>query len=224
MKRRKLISSLLALALTLALAVPAFAAGETLNGTKNSTEITIGTILNVPEIKVTIAPLPSMVINPYKLAYTGTASVPSGSDSLISAPALITNESGVGIKITAKPYISKTSSVNIVETKSAAEAEGLTQPTAYMGFMFASAVTDTTDLTDSTKVTWPADADATALKSSTTADGVASIDLTLAKPTSPATATYGAYKIIGATGGKTWTDENKFEVKILFDIAPVIGG
>jgi len=222
MKRRKLIASLLAMALTAGLAVPALAADETLSGTKTSTEITVETVLNVPDVKVTIAPLPSMVINPYKLEYTGTGGVPSGSDSLITAPALITNKSGVGINITAKPYISKASSVNIVETKSAAEAEGLTQPTAYMGFMFASAVTGN-DLTAPGTVTWPADTTATALKSSTTADGVASINLELAKATDDTTPTYGAYKIIGATGGKTWTNENQFEVKILFDIAPVVG-
>lgn len=217
MKRRKLISSLLALALTLGLAVPAFATDTTLDAANPSTEITVGTELNVPTISVTIAPLANMVINPYKLEYTGTTS----KDSLITVPALITNASGVGIKITAKPYISKANGVTIVETKSQAES-ATTDPTAFMEFMFATAVSSKDDIA-TTGASWDADGSGVTLKSSSTGDGVSPATLQLAKATDDTTPTYGAYKISGATGGKTWTDENKFEVKILFDIEPVVG-
>lgn len=226
MKRRKLISSLLAAALTLGLAVPAFAEGDvTLTGANNSTTITVGTTLNVPEINVVLAPLPGMVINPYKLDYNYNGSTVS--DSLISAPALITNNSKMKIKVSAKPYVSVTGGVNFVDTKSGVDSAG-DAATAFVEFMYATTVNkDNLASTGTSPSTWPTEG--TVVKSSTNGSEVAPIDLTLAAATAgatesdPTTPAYGAYKIQGATGGKSWSSDNKFTVTILFDIEPVIG-
>lgn len=219
MKHRKLISSLLALALTLALAVPAFATDTTLDGTNTSSTITVTTELNVPTISVTIAPVSGMVINPYKLSYSGTV---SGSDSLISAPALITNNSLMKVKLTAKPFVSDAKEVTIVGTKGA--AEGTTEKAAaFVEFMFATGMNASAP-NDPAQATFGADGSGLALKTGNAESVTTPAEVTLEKADDETHPTYSAYKLQGATGGTGWTSENKFTIQIVFDIAPVIGG
>lgn len=214
MKRRKLLASILALTLSFGLSVPALAAGDVqLNETTNSTTITVNTTLNVPTIDVVIAPLADMVINPYQLT------VDSKNDSLITVPALITNNSEIKIDLTAKPFVSDAKGVVITATK--AEAESTTaKAAAYMEFAFA----DTMTSNDVTAATF--NGSSYALKEGT-GDGITTppkTTLTAAtKSGSTVTPTYSAYRISGVTTGKGWTSENKFTVQIIFDIAPVIG-
>lgn len=102
MKTKKLLSTLLAGAMALSLAVPAFAADETVltgNGTDGisaSTEIT-GTT-QTPILKLTVPDSGSVIVNPYKLTVTPTDG-DATTDQIISATQYIKSESNVPIAV-----------------------------------------------------------------------------------------------------------------------------
>jgi len=205
MKTRKLLAAVSALAMTLALTTTAFAEDTTVDKS-GQVNMTIGSSLKVPTISVTIAQATDMIVNPYQMEYNGSLT-----DSLITAPALITNNSTIGVKITATPSVTVSDGVTV-----AADDWGDTAPTSQSIFMKLKMATGTSN--DATAIDWTS----VASNQSTVIQKTGSlpVELTLApKATNP---TYGGYKIEGKSGGEGWKNET-ISVNIVFDIKAVTG-
>lgn len=217
--KKKFLSGLLTLTLAVGLCAPASLAADTeLNGTKMTDNITISSTLNLPTLSVTIAPAANMVVNPYGLSYTLTGGG-TNSDTLITAPALITNNSDVNVDVGAVVTGAVQGDAQFSESDT---FTGATSPKVYMKFAMA-------NLADDDKVgEFKGANDATngisgmveTTAISTTASGRVFISLDKKTTGSPDTPTYGVYRIMGKSGGTGWETADKISVTVAFDIAP----
>ncbi len=214
MKRNKILASLLALSLCIGLAVPAFAADTELGTTanKNTAEITVTSELKLPTIKVTIGSPDKIIVNPYGMAVTvNSAEV---HDTLITAPALLKNESHVDVEISAVPTVTVSQDVTVQEDGGVI-ADGTTKKTISMTLYMAPNATGTN----------------TAQTLTGSEDGVSSAPVKkngseAAKITLGAgatAATFGSYQIKGYSAGTDWASGDTISTKIAFSIAPVFG-
>ena len=165
MKCKKLASLVMAGALTLSLAAPAFAATDTeitdigAIGTASNTEIT-GTT-NVPTIKVTTPNAGAVVVNPYKLTYVvdvgDDADDPSddttSTNQIISAVQYIKSESDVPLKVNVTAT-GKTEGEAVFATTTTVGNTKLTNKSAFVYFQIKGATAakdsgaDTVSITD----------------------------------------------------------------------------
>lgn len=100
MKMKKLLSGAMAAALSLSLAVPAFATNTVLNGVEGLAEgatVEVTGTTQTATVKVTVPTTGSVVLNPYGLDYTHEGQTVT--DQIISADQYIVSESNLPIKV-----------------------------------------------------------------------------------------------------------------------------
>ncbi len=211
--KKKLLASVLTLALTAGLCTSALAADKTVNQS-GETKITIESVLNLPTIEVVIGSPENVIVNPYKLNYKVSDDTTIDAKQIISTASTITNKSGIGISISATPTFKITS--NDLKILTSAPAAGSTEKALYLAFNMAVTSTPTTytgteDGTVTASVQKAGD-------NSVTPETV-SIELGRGTPTP----TTGAYIFTGACSGDGWTDADKItDLTIAFNISPVI--
>jgi len=211
MKMRKLLAAVSALAMTLALTTTALAEDQSVNAS-GQINMTIGSRLEVPTIAVTIAQATDMIVNPYQLKVdiNGT----DVTSSLITTPALITNSSTIGVKITATPSVTVSDGVTVASD----EWDDASAPTAKTIFMKLKMAKGSTN--NAADIAWAgvASNQSTVIQKT----GSLPVELTLDAAANASTPAYGGYKIDGKSGGEGWTAEN-ISVNIVFDIKAVLG-
>lgn len=217
MKRNKILASLLALSLSLGLTVPAFAAENKVVETTGEVTITVGTVLNLPTIKVTINDPSMVVVNPYKQTYTGSGSAAglTGSDSLISKATGIKNESNVQVDISAKPTVTTDSQSLEIRTEPISDSDRTTKQLYMQLHMAPVAAESDIDSYDNTK----SGTQSTVIKK----DGASTPVVISLAALSGSTATYGAMRIMGDSCGSGWTTSDNITLSIVFDIQPHVG-
>lgn len=100
MKMKKLLSGAMAAALSLSLAVPAFATNTVLNGVEGLAEgatVEVTGTTQTATVKVTVPSGGNVVLNPYELKYTVDGA--DVTDQIISAEQYIVSESNLPIKV-----------------------------------------------------------------------------------------------------------------------------
>lgn len=101
MKMKKLLSGAMAAALSLSLAVPAFALEvNSIDGLGESSQVEITGETNLPTIKISVPDNGKVVLNPYKLDYVIDETT-TKDDQIISTPQFVVNESSLGLKVSA---------------------------------------------------------------------------------------------------------------------------
>lgn len=214
MKKQKVVSLLLAAALMVPMCIPVVgAAAEVLTESKTTTDITIGSTVNLPTIRVTIGNTADIVANPYKMTYNGG----TDTDTIISTPTTIKSNSTIAMDITAKPVLSTSSNTLEVLT---APITDRTKKSIYLLFNMDS-VTDATaagnyDGTSSTG------AHIAIKKDDVPSPNTGKISLAAATDDTDTNAVYGAFIITGDCAGTGWTTSDAVNVKVTFDIAPVV--
>lgn len=217
MKCKKLATLALAGAMTLSLAAPAFASGNTETSLTQSSAIT-GTT-QAPTIKITVPATGSVVVNPYKMEVLptgGTAGTDEVQDQIVSATQWIENASDVAIKVSAA--VSATVSGNAkLATATTVSTKPVTTNSIYL-YLEAKPTDDgTTAVADwSGAVTAVAAAKGTVKELGTLAKG----DGTDAGSTGG----YMAYHLAGdavEAPAVAWTANDKVDVTIAFTFAPV---
>lgn len=230
MKKRKILALVLALALTLGLAAPAMAADPAPTPTVSSdgkSEVTVKVMMNLPTINVTIGAAPSLIVNPYQLKYNvdNIGDTWPETDSIISAPVLITSRSSIDLNVTAAP-------AGTIEGGDVtfAESSAASSPTKSV-FLFLelkevnSANTTAANLgvTWSTGFTSAADQALVKLSPGPTEAGTKAT-YKLPAITDPDSPKYCGFKLIGdcSTNPSTsWTRADKIGVTIAFTFTPV---
>ncbi len=216
MKRNKILASLLALSLTLGLTIPAFAEDpEVQNG---KAEFTVATQLNLPTIKVTIATPSQLIVNPYKMTFdaSGIGLTNTETDSLIASAGKITSTSNISMKVSATATATPSSggALKILTARPTAGSEP-TDASVFLTLAMANV--------DSSAVS---DLNADAIWTSVTPQAVKEsgstpVEITLAAAAS-GSEVYGAYKFDGESYGTTWTNQDTMDLKVVFNIEPVI--
>ena len=195
MKFKKLVSTALAgaMALSLSLSVPAFAAGNTDTSLEQSTDIT-GTT-QAPIIKITVPATGTVTVNPYKMAVSvGGSDV---TDQIISATQYITNASNVAIKVGAE--VTGTAAGNLAFATASTQTKAVLTNSVFMYFEM-----DVADKTDTKK------ADMLTLASGT---GTAAASA----------GGYAAFHLAGdaaSTPTTAWAAADKADVAIAFTFTP----
>ena len=220
MKFKKLVSTALAgaMALSLSLSVPAFAAGNTDTSLEQSTDIT-GTT-QAPIIKITVPATGTVTVNPYKMAVSvGGSDV---TDQIISATQYITNASNVAIKVGAE--VTGTAAGNLAFATASTQTKAVLTNSVFMYFEM-----DVADKTDGTAdPTWATAYDSRSTNQilvSTKATKKADM-LTLAAGTGTAAAATGgnaAFHLAGdaaSTPTTAWVAADKADVAIAFTFTP----
>lgn len=234
MKKQKIISSLLAAALMVPLCTTAFAAatqptpttvpGAELTEAKTTTDITIGSTIYLPTIKVSIKDGTSIITNPYKMDFDsdgdGTADM---NDSIISVPTVIESTSTIKMDINAKPTLTTNSQTLDVRTEPITDT---TQKSIYLVYNTnvisgkggtAKTVAEGYDGVAGQHQPIKKEADATS-------SDVVNIQLPAADSEDVTNdAVYAAFKITGDCSGKGWTSADAVTIKVAFDISPVMG-
>lgn len=212
MKMRKLLAAVSALVMALGLTTTAFA--EDTPVTNGSATINITTTLNLPAIKVTIGTPGAVVINPYKMKYTLNST--DYTDSLITAPTSIKSNSTIKIKVDAKPTVIKNSSSDLkIATESTASR---TDKAVFMELLMDNVDAQGDVATFDGSSGTPAKA---VVKESS--PETATITMPAAADETDGNAKYAAFRIKGDSSGTDWTSDDKVDLSIVFDIAPVIG-
>ena len=215
MKKQKLIAFCLTVVLMFSMSVMAFAADTTVTDASSDTEITIGSTLHIPTIKVTIKTPANVIVNPYQMEYdpTNAAGV---TDSLISAPTEISSDSTIKMKIEATPSVTPAAGSSVqVSTTSISDPSKVTDPTVYLTMKIGEAATQA-DVT-SFNITNP---DETTVLTT----GSTPVTLVLNKTGGTGSDTkYGAFKFSGQSAGSGWKATDLITVKVLFKINPVVG-
>lgn len=243
MKKQKIVSLLLVAALMVPLCTTAFAAaGDTVNpefatptetdlSATTSTEVTIGSLVYLPVIKVTIQEGVSIIANPYQMPWTPAAGGTPDNSSVISVARAIKSNSTLKIDVTAKPTVTPgsttlqifaepipddvkkagTKAISLDYNTAVITAVGTAGKTAAEGW---DGTSTSTDITTGTFKTVP-------VKESEA--NVAKIQLPKADDDTDAKAVYGAFKITGECSGNGWSNADAVTVNIVYDIAPVIG-
>ncbi len=235
MKNKRFLALVCALALSLSLCTPAFAAGDTAvqDGTA---QITVSTVLVVPTINVLVGANPTIVVNPYKMTYTNTTLGINGDNStLMSSATPIVNKSTIGIEVSAKPTL--TTQATVVTTgDNIADA---TTPTVFMFLELKSLTSTNVDTTttpgttiiktDSDAPTWATtpggDGTTVVLVNSAGAGGATGeAKLTMGAAADASNPTYAGLKISGETGGKGWdSTKHAVNVTVTLTFTPKIG-
>ncbi len=212
MKTKKLLASACALALALGMSVPAMATDTEIAQGATGTEITIGSNLMVPTIKVTVGTPANVIVNPYKMTFDT-----SKTDSLYSTATKIKNESTIKVDVKATP----TGSGNGVTFMETAVPTGDTRPSTPAVHMVLK-MNNTADETTAGSF----DGTGTGVQEALIKkEGDSAIQsATIQMPEATSGATWGAFVITGDSGGDGWDQTNNaITVKIIFTIKPVIG-
>ncbi len=213
MKAKKLLASVCALALALGMTAPAMAAGETqVEQGATGTEITIGSTLHVPTIKVTVGATTDVVVNPYKMTFDTNRT-----DTLYNKAATIKSNSTIKVDVTATPTATG-NGVTFSEVVVPTGANRPTSPTVHMVLKMDKA----NDETDAQGYTGATGQEAVIVKQGDTANS-ATIQMDAATDNTDTNAKWAAFVVTGDTGGDGWSDDNAITVKIIFTIKPVIG-
>lgn len=103
MKMKKLLSGVLAAALSLSLAVPAFASGTevTMDTISEGATVEVTGSTNLPKVKISVPATGAIMLNPYRLEYKATADATADKSQVISAPSYIISESDLKVKVSA---------------------------------------------------------------------------------------------------------------------------
>ncbi len=225
---KKFLALALALTMALALSVSAMAADTTPTTTQSSNSaavnqqtssaditVTVETLLYLPSCKISIGNQTSVVMYPYKLQVTHTElNISANTDTLYSAPVLITNESDLGIKVTAKPTASPAGKLVLVTSPVADDA---TVPTAFLALELRNETSATPATTGWTAVDSITTGTTIAVMTSGGTD-TASIDLA-AGNTAP---TYGSFNFIGECGGPGWGENDTVQISVVFSFEAII--
>lgn len=218
MKLKNLASAALAGALAFSLSVPAFADAELSRTTEYE-----GT-MNVPTIAITVPESGSVVLNPYKLAYTPQGGTES-TDQIISATQHIKNESEVALKVSATvtgtlPTGKKDVTFATATTQNASKP--LTTNAIFMYFEIGPSSDGTSD------AAWPEgyvakpDADQE-VKQILVKNGATTVNNMLTMEAGDTTATYAAFRLTGdAVGAPTraWADDDNVSASVAFTFTP----
>lgn len=130
MKRKKLLSLILALAMALSLAVPAFASGaSTTSGDKQSLNMIAG--MNTGVINFTMGPATPVILNPYQMKATVNSGDSTGSYRQIYSPAVkcINNSTfplSIDATVTVKPSAPSGSTASTAKIVSAVPSASVT--------------------------------------------------------------------------------------------------
>lgn len=221
MKLKKFVSLALALVMSLALAVPAFASGAAANtALAQSSEIT-GTT-KTPTIKITVPATGAVVVNPYKMEVLpsgGTAGTDEVQDQIVSATQWVENASDVAIKVSAavSAKVAGKAKLATASTVTTGSAKPITTNSIYLFLEAVVADDETTAVTD-----W-----SSATKAVAAAKGTVTELGTLAKGTGTAADTTGGYLAYHLSGDAVeapavaWAAEDKVDVTIAFTFVPV---
>lgn len=221
MKKQKVISLLLAAALMVPMCIPVVGAAEAekvLDQTTSSTDIVIGSTVNLPTIKVTIGATTDIVANPYKMSYK-----PDGSsiddDPIVSTATTIESTSTIDVDVTAKPSLTTSSDDLVVLTSSIKDR---TQKSIFLQFNMDTITTVvTTDLETTASNYDGVSGQHAPIKKENDAP-LNQAKITLAAIDTTNTESWGAFRITGDCSGTGWTNDDAVTVKITFDIAPVV--
>ncbi len=233
MKRKNIQAILLALVMALNFSLTAFAATtqptpDTTNeaawtAPNSNATLELDGIIYAPTIKVTISTATDIIVNPYGLDYKPGGTGDAVQDTIIAAPALITSDSDVKLKVEAVPTVKTIGTeVSLVST-SAEAADGKNV------FLFLELKNANSNTGDYGITTWTAPAD---YNSSTTTTALfkkagetpTKAELTMAAKST--TSTYAAFNIIGTSGkplpgGKTWNpDTDTLTLNVVFTFTP----
>lgn len=227
MKTRKIISLCVVIVLMLCMSANVLAAGLPVSGTEPSSTtddtaldaakteetITVGSTLYLPTIRVTVSAPQSVIVNPYKMDYDGNGSV----DSLISAPTKISSKSTIDMSIKAVPKgkIVPGSTVKFSAAPGVENDKTLADPTVYVELIMANFDAET-DIAG-----WSIASGATESKAVATENNDEAATITLAKGDGN-TATWGAYKFKGESGGPSWDTGDLIKIEVIFAIDPII--
>lgn len=227
MKKSKIMSSLMVASLVLTLCSSVFAVDKF---TESPGQITydITSTVNVPTLKVTIQEPAGTVVNPYGM----TVDIPwdashTTDQTVFSVPRLITNESDIGMVITATP----TAQVPTYAALSNMEIpEGSTDTAIFLKLSMAQAsdstITDYKGADDASGTTsfsgteFAVFTDKNSNQKQTCSVTLNAID----KTTTPGTdiPSYGAYLIHGNSSGSKWVKDDKINMNLIFDIQPKV--
>lgn len=215
MKAKKLLASACALALTLGMTAPAMATDTVVAQGATGTEITIGSTLHVPTIKVTVGTTTDVIVNPYKMEFEA-----GKTDSLYSAPTTIKSNSTVSMDVTATPTGSG-NGVTFMETAVPTGANRPASPAVHMVLKMDNA----TDKTTAEAYDGTAGQEALIVKDdNSNSPKSATITMPAATDNTDTNAKWAAFIITGDTGGDGWDQTtNAITVKVIFTIKPVIG-
>lgn len=203
---KKVLSLVLALAMVLALAVPAFAAAA------NTTDFT-GTT-EAPTISVTVPAAGTFIVNPYKMTVQDAAGADT-TDQVVAATQYVTNTSDVPLTVD----VTVTGTVEGTAAFATASTQGSRAPTTNSVFLYAEFGIATKN--DGTAdPTW-ADAYSTTATNQVLVGARAATKKAVAKlaATDGSTANYLAYKLAGdAASAPTvaWTAADKAKVSVAF--------
>ncbi len=222
--KKKLLASILALSLTAGLAVPAFAADTQVSGGQH--EITVTTVLELPTIEVYVGAEPTMVINPYGMAFNNTAlGVTGAKDTLLSAPVSITSKSTIGLDVKATP--TGTAGGNATFVTSPQGVTNATGPAVYLFLNLISVESGQVDTTSGAAViksgadgpTWATatGTSATTVVKNGTSDTPATLKM---KPAASGSSVYGGFKLIGQSGGQNWVSGDTVNVTVILTFTP----
>jgi len=221
MKRNKILASLLALSLTLGLTIPAFAVDPDPEVQNGKAEFTVATQLKLPTIKVTIATPSQLIVNPYKMTFdaSGIGLSNAETDSLIASAGKITSTSNISMKVSATATATPSSggSLKILTARPTTGSE----PTEASVLLTLSMVNVTKDDVDNNKLN-DASVWTSATPQTVKESGSTPVEITLAAADATNTSVYGAYKFDGESYGTTWTNNDTMDLKVVFNIEPVI--
>ena len=213
MKTKKFLSLLLAMVMTLALAVPALAADTDL---EQSTEIT-GTT-QAPTIKITVPSTGSVIVNPYKMEVTLGSD--KKTDQIVGAVQYIENASDVALKVSAE-VTGKPAGNLAFATATTQGTKAVTTNSVFMYFEME--VTDDS----STEPTWGTYDSKSTKQILVGAKAVKKADMvTLAAGDGTDAASTGGYAAFHLAGDAAsapttaWTGADKADVSIAFTFTP----
>ncbi len=230
---KKTLTKLLAGALALSmLAVPAFAADNTIDGT---TKDVAGTIIAAP-IDVAISGTPKVLVNPYQLevkiddaSVVDAAATGTSHESIISVPFYITNSGKTALEISATiSGTTATEKANAVTFATAPFLANTSKPvTAKQVFIYSKAqLAKSAD--DAGVTTWAEYNKTTDLVVATKASKSAVLFTLAPKMTSGQTETtsnIGAVKLFGEANGnaaQAWSAANTVSVTYAFTVRPTV--
>ncbi len=211
MKAKKLLASVCALALALGMSAPAMAADTEIEQGATGTEITIGSTLHVPTIKVTVGATTDVVVNPYKMTFDTDKT-----DTLYNKAATIKSNSTIAVDVTATPSATG-NGVTFSEVVVPTGSNRPTSPTVHMVLKMDNVADETT----AQGYTGASGQEAVVVKQGDPTNS-ATIQMAAADDNTDTNAKWAAFVITGDTGGDGWSNDNAITVKIIFTIKPVI--
>lgn len=231
MKLKKIMSTVLAGAMTLSMAVTAFAADTDL---QQSTEVTGET--KTPTISISVPATGKVILNPYKMSVDVSADQDGSdlkTDQIISAVSYIKNKTDVALNVsaTATGKIESTSTVKPVFAT--ATTQGAKAPTTKSVYMYlevidagagddADATAPTTAPTDSS---WKAYAAANTNQILIGAKAVTKTNMVTTNAVADGASNFIAYRLAGDAASaptEAWASTDKVGVTIAFTFQPTV--